>query len=186
MIMYTPTPSPASPLLPHPTPPGHHRAPDWTPWATRAASHHWSVLYPIRKRADWCSCLHSSHLLPPLLCPQVYSLPRCLLSFPANRFIEKDPRTLSVHSSTVYKSQGPSVLWGSVYHLTFLGFAVSSTKWSDMFTLVSLRPVSGLENLAVWAFCSSSVFYNCEDSFYAYHDILPWHFFLLATFPEKK
>ena len=35
----------------------------------------------------WCYFLHSSHSLPPPLCPQVYSLHLHLHAFPANRFI---------------------------------------------------------------------------------------------------
>ena len=46
-------------LLPlcHPTPPGHHRAPDWSPWATQQLL----TSYPSY---TWCYFLHSSHSLP--------------------------------------------------------------------------------------------------------------------------
>ena len=98
MIMYTPTPSPASPLLPHPTPPGHHRAPDQAPCATQQLftsypSHTGSCVYvdaaaAVAKSLQSCLtlcdpigyCPHLSHSLPPL-CSQDHPLHLCLFSF---------------------------------------------------------------------------------------------------------
>ena len=87
MIMYTPTPSPASPLLPHPTPPGHHRAPDWTPCATK------------QLLTTDPSCTRSGHVLTdvPFSIHPTFSLPYC------------------VHKSTLYlRVSFPSLQIGSL------------------------------------------------------------------------
>ena len=50
-----------------------------------ATSHQLSVFHPL-VYVCWCHLLHSSHCLPPLLCPQVHSLHLRLHSFPAAYF----------------------------------------------------------------------------------------------------
>ena len=52
-----------------------------------ATSHQLSILHLI-VCICWCYFLHSSHSLPPRLCPQVCSLPLYLHSFPTDRFID--------------------------------------------------------------------------------------------------
>ena len=53
----------------------------------RATSHQRSILHLIVYKC-WCYFLHSSHSLPPRLCPQVCSLHLYLHSFPIDRFID--------------------------------------------------------------------------------------------------
>ena len=180
VIMYTPPPSPASLYLPHPIPPGHHRAPDWTPCATSQPL----TTDPSHTRSGHVLMFLSplSHPLPPPLCPQVHSLPLCLLSFPANRFIAKDTCTplftaalfIKARVHLFYEAVSTTLpFWASLFHLS---------NEVDMFTLFSLRPVSGLENLVVWAF---GVFL-CIVQLWRLILCLPWHFFFLATFSGKS
>mgnify|MGYP006996405363 CR=1 FL=1 len=54
-------------FFPHPTPVGHHRAPDWTPFVIKQLPT--SILHMIVYICQ-CCFLNTAHPLLPLLCPQ--------------------------------------------------------------------------------------------------------------------
>ena len=71
-------------LPPHPTPLGHHRAPNWAPCIIQQILTGCLFLHVVYMFQRYS--LNLSHLLPPL-CPHVYPLHLCLYSCLANRFI---------------------------------------------------------------------------------------------------
>ena len=75
IIIHTSPPSLASLPSPHPTPPGHHRALNWTPRATQQLP----TSYPSDCVNMLILLFHSSHSLPPTLCK---SIPYVCVSIP--------------------------------------------------------------------------------------------------------
>ena len=67
VCMYVSLPSWVSLFFPHPTPIGHHRAPDWTPFVIKQLPT--SILHMIVYICQ-CCFLNTAHPLLPLLCPQ--------------------------------------------------------------------------------------------------------------------
>ena len=69
IIIHTPPPSLASLPSPHPTPPGHHRAPDWAPRATQQLPTSYPSYLHLIVDATllicWCYSLNFSHFFPP-------------------------------------------------------------------------------------------------------------------------
>ena len=69
LIIHTPPPSLASLPSPHPTPPGHHRAPDWAPRATQQLPTSYPSYLHLIVDATllicWCYSLNFSHFCPP-------------------------------------------------------------------------------------------------------------------------
>ena len=68
---------------------GFQRVGPWGPLGSQRLGHDWatSLSLSVSMYMFPCYCLHSSHPLLPLLCPQVCSLCLHLYSCPANRFI---------------------------------------------------------------------------------------------------
>ena len=183
MIMYTATPSPASPLLPHPTLPGHHRAPDCIPRATQP-------LLPTDP-----SYARSGHVLTgaPFSIHPTLSLPDCVhkstlylrVSFP------------SLQIGSLKKTHVPSGFLAalSVKAGVHLFYEAVSTTWPfwallfhlsnevDMFTLFSLRPVSSLKNLFS---CLGIWFLPLYCAALKTHSMPTMTFFSPGNFPRKK